>query len=98
MRSRPALHLEPRDFGVARPFPEALREPHLETERRLDGGYHLQQRVGRERQLLHLGVAVRAPLHVGERVGPLPAGRDPEGELGELVRVPGALGPGTQLS
>ncbi len=76
---------------------EALHEPHLEAERRLDTGHNLEQRVGRKRELLHLGVAARACFDVGEYLRPLPSCRDPQRELRELIGVPGAFWPRTHF-
>lgn len=74
--------------------PQPLDEPYLEAERRLDTRHHLEERVGGERELLHLGLAPRAPFDVGERQSPLSSRQDPHCELGEVVSVPIALRPG----
>jgi hypothetical protein len=75
------------------PGPETFHEPHLEPERRLDTWHDLEQRVGCERELLHLGLAARACFDMGERLRALSSRRDPERELRDLLGVPTAFGP-----
>src|ERR1019366_6316061 len=77
--------------------PDPFHEPDLETEWRLDGGHDLEQRVGCQRELLHLGVAAWACLDVGEGLGALSSCRDPERELRDLVGVGTAFGSGTHV-
>ena len=86
-RNPPHTPPRPGPLPDRRPGPEALGEPDLETERRLETRYHLEHRVGRDREPLHLGLALLALLEVGERLGPFPADRDPKRKLGELARV-----------
>ena len=77
--------------------PEPFHEPHLEAEWRLDTRHDLEQRVGRKRELLHLGVAAWARLDVGERLRALPSCRDPESKLRDLLGIATAFGPGAHV-